>query len=450
MQRSNLGSEEISVLVKRLALPSIVAQLVNLLYNIVDKIFVGHMQENAAISLAGLGVSAPLILLISAFSACVSGGGGPLSAIAMGKDNHEEAERILGASCFLLTVFSIFITTFALIFRLPLLKLFGATEGILPYAEAYSSVYILGTIFVMISIGLNAFITAQGQPRVAMISLVLGAITNVILDPIFIFVFEMGVKGAAFATVISQAFSASFVFNFLRSRESIIRLKKEYFRFDLPLIKKILSLGLSGFVMVGTESAVSIAFNRGLSMYGTDLHIGTMAIMNSAMQLLTMPVNGFVNGIQPIVSFNYGAKKYDRVKKTLKIMLIVGTIYTVLYCLFVYINPGAVAALFTKDMELKRLVEKLLPIFMAGLFPFGIQMCARSFFVGTGNAKTSLLIATLRKVLLLIPLIIILAKFFSVMGVIYAEPISDIISVTVAGILFAVHVRKLGKEEKKL
>lgn len=447
MQRSDLGKEEIGILVKRLAIPSIVAQLVNLLYNIVDRIFVGHMETNAAISLAGLGVSAPLLLLISAFSTFVSGGGGPLSAISMGRNDYKEAEKILGTSCFLLTVFSIFITIFATIFRLPLLKMFGATERILPFADAYSSIYILGTLFVMIALGLNVFITAQGKSRVAMISVVLGAITNIIVDPIFIFVFEMGVRGAAIATVISQAFSACFVFNFLRSKDSNIRLKKEYFKFDLPIIKKILSLGVSGFVMVGTESAVSVVFNRGLSMYGTDLHIGAMAIMNSAMQLLTMPVNGFVNGVQPIVSFNYGAKKYDRVKKALKIMLVVGTTYTLLYCLFVYINPGAVAALFTKDNELKLLVEKLLPIFMAGLFPFGIQMCAQSFFVGTGNAKTSLFIATLRKVILLIPLSIILPKFFSVMGVIYAEPISDIISVIVAGILFAVNVRKLGRGE---
>ena len=444
-QNSKMGTEKIGSLMLRLSIPSIIAQIINVLYNIVDRIYVGHIKEVGPIALTGLGVSAPLILIISAFSMFVGGGGAPLAAIALGKNDKEEAEKILGTGVVILTALSIILTVVVFIFKEPLLYMFGASDSTYPYANVYTSIYLLGTIFVQFALGLNLFITCQGQTKIAMLSVLIGAVTNIILDPILIFGFDMGVMGAAIATVFSQALSAIFVIRFLTSKRSIIRIKKEYLKIDLGIAKKTVSLGVSPFVMQVTESAILIVFNNGLLKYGGDIYVGAMTIMQSVMQLLTIPVQGFTQGVQPIISFNFGAKKYDRMNKTIKLSMRITLGTTLAYYALVFLFPQLFAGVFTSQAELTELVTKILPVFMGGMWLFGIQMSAQMFFVGTGQALKSLFIALLRKVLILIPLALFLPRYFGVMGVFYSEPIADIISATTSGILLYFSLKQVNK-----
>lgn len=442
-QNTSMGSEKISKLMLRLSLPTIIAQVINVLYNIVDRMYVGHIPEVGADSLTGLGVSAPLILIVSAFSMFVGGGGAPLAAIALGKNDKEEAETILGTGTVILTFISIVLTMGVLILKEPLLYLFGASEVTFPYANEYTTIYLFGTIFVQFALGLNLFITCQGQTKVAMFSVLVGAITNIILDPILIYGFDMGVKGAAIATVFSQALSAAFVVSFLTSKKSIIRIRLKYLKLNINYAIKTISLGISTFTMQVTESAILIVFNNGLLKYGGDLYVGAMTIMQSVMQLLTIPISGFTQGIQPIVSYNYGAGQYDRVKETMKLSLKIIVSATTGYYVLVFFFPQLFAGLFTAESALINLVVKILPIFMGGMWLFGVQMTSQMFFVGTGQAGKSLFIALLRKVILLIPMAIILPNFFGVMGVFYSEPIADIISATTSGCLLYFSLKKL-------
>ncbi|NLJ96212.1 MAG: MATE family efflux transporter [Clostridiales bacterium] len=444
-QDSKMGNEKIGSLMLRLSIPTIIAQIINVLYNIVDRMYVGHIEEIGPIALTGLGVSAPLILIISAFSMFVGGGGAPLAAIALGKSDKEEAEKILGTGVVILTGLSILLTVIIFIFKEPLLYMFGASDITYQYANEYTTIYLFGTIFVQFALGLNLFITSQGQSKIAMLSVLIGAITNIILDPILIFVFNMGVRGAAIATVLSQALSAFFVVRFLCSKKSLIRIKKEHLRLDLDIAKKTIALGVSPFSMQVTESAILIVFNNGLLKYGGDLYVGAMTIMQSVMQLLTVPVSGFTQGVQPIISFNFGAKKYDRMKETMKLSLMVTLGTTLGYYMLVLLFPNVFARLFTSQAELSDLVAKVLPIFMGGMWLFGIQMSAQMYFVGTGQALKSLFIALLRKVFLLIPLALLLPRFFGVVGIFYSEPIADIISASTSGVLFFFSMKKINK-----
>lgn len=440
---TRLGTESIPKLMFQLAVPSVVAQLINVLYNIVDRIYIGRIPEVGHLALTGVGVTFPILTLISAFSSFVGAGGAPLAAISLGKGEHKRAEQILGNSFSMLLIFSVALTMIFQLSKEPLLYMFGASEHTIGYAVDYITIYLWGTIFVQIALGLNLFITSQGQARIAMLSVLIGAVINIILDPICIFVLDMGVQGAAIATVFSQAVSAAWVLHFLYSKKSSIRIRSCYMKLSGKIVKSISMLGVSPFIMSATESAISIVLNHGLQTYGGDLYVGSMTILQSVMQLLSIPIGGFTQGVQPIISYNFGAEKFDRVKKTAKLLISFTFLLSFSFTLLTLLFPGAFGALFTSQTELLDLVKKVMPIYMFGMLIFGLQNGCQSIFLGLGQAKISIFLALLRKVFLLIPLAIILPRFFGVMGIYYSEPIADITSATTAIILFLVSIRKI-------
>lgn len=444
---NRLGTENITRLMISLAIPSVLAQIVNVLYNIVDRIYIGRIPGVGAVALTGVGVTFPIITIISAFSGFASGGGAPLAAIALGQGDRKRAERILGNCVSMLLFFTVILMAFFFVFQKPLLYVFGASDNTIGYSSTYISIYLLGTVFVELAVGLNTFISAQGQARTAMFSVLIGAVVNIVLDPIFIFVFHMGVAGAAVATIISQALSAAWVLRFLCSEKSGIRLKKAGMKLDFSLIGQIMALGVSPFVMSATESAITIVMNHGLQVYGGDLYVGSMTILQSVLQLVFVPISGFTNGVQPIISYNFGAGKFDRVKMTIKRMISITFLAAFVYVVFAMLQPGLFARLFTTDEDLIALVKKVLPVYIAGMSVFGVQSGVQSSFLGLGQAKISLCIALLRKVILLIPLALILPRFFGVMGVYYAEPVADILSVLTASTLFLLNIRKILSKE---
>lgn len=443
-----LGIGEIKHLILKLAIPSVVAQIINILYNIVDKIYVGHLEGTQGFALAGLGICAPLILLIASFSMFVCGGGAPIAAIFLGEGKKEKSEVVLGVSLFLLLCNSIILTIVSFLFQDSLLRMFGAVGSLFPYAKAYFGIYLFGTVFVQIALGLNVFIVAQGKAKTAMLSISIGAICNIVLDPIFIFTLKMGVAGAAVATIISQALSAIFVLAVLISERSEIRLKRKNIRCHFSYTKKILALGVSPFIMQATESAITLVFNRQLLVYGNERYIAALAIMQSLMQLLVIPISGFTSGVQPIMSYNFGAKKYKRVIETIKYSLLMTLFITVIYNAFVALFPGKFAAIFTAEKELIHLVEQYLLTFMLGMWVFPVQMVTQTFLVGTNQPKASLFIAVLRKVLILIPLSLILPIYFGVNGIFSAEPIADITSVTISGMVLLFSIRGMLKKHQ--
>ena len=444
---NRLGTENITRLMISLAIPAVLAQIVNVLYNIVDRIYIGRIPGVGAVALTGVGVTFPIITIISAFSGFASGGGAPLAAIALGQGDRKRAERILGNCVSMLLFFTVILMAFFFVFQKPLLYVFGASDNTIGYSSTYISIYLLGTVFVELAVGLNTFISAQGQARTAMFSVLIGAVVNIVLDPIFIFVFHMGVAGAAVATIISQALSAAWVLRFLCSEKSGIRLKKAGMKLDFSLIGQIMALGVSPFVMSATESAITIVMNHGLQVYGGDLYVGSMTILQSVLQLVFVPISGFTNGVQPIISYNFGAGKFDRVKMTIKRMISITFLAAFVYVVFAMLRPGLFARLFTTDEDLIALVKKVLPVYIAGMSVFGVQSGVQSSFLGLGQAKISLCIALLRKVILLIPLALILPRFFGVMGVYYAEPVADILSVLTASTLFLLNIRKILSKE---
>ena len=444
---NRLGTENITRLMISLAIPSVLAQIVNVLYHIVDRIYIGRIPGVGAVALTGVGVTFPIITIISAFSGFASGGGAPLAAIALGQGDRKRAERILGNCVSMLLFFTVILMAFFFVFQKPLLYVFGASDNTIGYSSTYISIYLLGTVFVELAVGLNTFISAQGQARTAMFSVLIGAVVNIVLDPIFIFVFHMGVAGAAVATIISQALSAAWVLRFLCSEKSGIRLKKAGMKLDFSLIGQIMALGVSPFVMSATESAITIVMNHGLQVYGGDLYVGSMTILQSVLQLVFVPISGFTNGVQPIISYNFGAGKFDRVKMTIKRMISITFLAAFVYVVFAMLRPGLFARLFTTDEDLIALVKKVLPVYIAGMSVFGVQSGVQSSFLGLGQAKISLCIALLRKVILLIPLALILPRFFGVMGVYYAEPVADILSVLTASTLFLLNIRKILSKE---
>ena len=446
--RSFLGTEPIGKLLLKLALPSVIAQVINMLYNIVDRIYIGHIPETGSLALTGLGLCLPLILIVSAFAALVGSGGAPRASIAMGKGDYKEAEQIMG-NCFTLQIIiSVILTVILYVYCKPLLLLFGASENTIGYAVDYMKIYSLGTLFVQFTLGMNMFITAQGFATISMTTTIVGAISNIILDPIFIYIFNMGVKGAAIATVISQALSAIWIISFLFGKKTSLKIKKEYLPLKASVILPVITLGLATFIMQSTESIISICFNSSLQKYGGDLAVGAMTICSSVMQFAMLPLNGLGQGAQPITSYNFGAKNKERVRGAFKLLLKVELIYAVTLWLCVMVFPGAFARIFTSEEALAVYTTPLLRIYMAITGLFAIQMACQNTFTSIGYAKSSIMVACMRKIVLLIPLIYLLPAIISsnkVLAVYLAEPIADLLSVTFCTILFASQFKKAMK-----
>ena len=439
-----LGTLPIGRLLAKLAVPSMAAQLINMLYNVVDRIYIGNIPDIGAMALTGVGVTFPILLLVSAFAAFSGMGAAPLASIQLGAGDRPGAERILGNSLTMLLVTAAVLTAVFSIWKEPILYAFGASDNIIGYAVDYISIYLLGTVFVQLALGLNAFISAQGNATTAMLSVLIGAVLNIVLDPIFIFVLGMGVRGAALATILSQAVSALWVLSFLCSKRSVIRIRLANMKPCGRIVGRIASLGVAPFIMQSTESLVNITLNTGLQRFGGDLYVGSMTIMQSIMQMLVMPVNGISQGAQPIMSYNYGAKNYARVRETFRLLLKITMGVTVVCCLLLVLFPGVPARLFTQEQALIDLVVKTMPIFFAGIWAFGAQMACQTTFMALGQAKTSLFLALLRKIILLIPLAIILPRITgSVLGIYVAEPIADIVASCTTLTLFLARRKKL-------
>ena len=432
-------------LVFKMAMPAVAAQLVNLLYGIVDRIYIGHIPDIGTDALAGVGVTTSIILLISAFSAIVGGGGAPLAAIALGQNDRERAGKILANGVLLLVVFTVVTSFAAYVFMEPLLLFTGASEHTLGYAVDYLSVYLAGTIFVELSTGLNTFINAQGRPAVAMWSVLIGAALNILLDPLFIFVFGMGVKGAAVATVISQACSAVWVIGFLTSGRASLRLEWRYMRPDRRIIMSVVGLGMSPFIMAGTESLVGFVLNSSLEYFG-DIYVSTLTVLQSAMQFGSVPLTGFAQGFVPVAGYNYGHGNKERVKQCFKVVLTVMFSFNFVLIVLMILFPSVVSSAFTTDERLISTVEDVMPVFLAGMTIFGLQRACQNMFVALGQAKVSVFIALLRKVFLLIPLALILPHFMGVMGVYAAEGISDATAAICCTVIFAIQFPKILKK----
>ena len=439
-----LGTEPIGKLLVKLAVPTVVAQLVNMLYNIVDRIYIGHMPGDGSLALTGVGVCLPLIMIISAFAALVASGGAPRASIAMGKGDHDLAEKLLGG-CFTLQIFiSAILTAVMLIWSRDLLLMFGASENTIGYAADYMRIYAIGTLLVQLTLGMNAFITAQGFATTGMLTVLIGAVANIALDPLFIYGLGMGVRGAALATVISQGLSCVWVICFLRGKKTLLRLKRENLLVSPRLILPCVALGLAAFIMQSSESIISVCFNSSLLRYGGDVAVGAMTILSSVMQFAMLPLQGIAQGAQPISSYNYGARNADRVRQTFRLLLRVCLAYSVVLWAGIMLFPRGFAGIFTPDAELLDFTARALRIYCAMLFLFGIQIACQMTFVSIGNAPCSILVAVLRKFVLLLPLIFLLPSLLpdKVTAVYLAEPVADVIAVTCTALLFSRQFKK--------
>lgn len=443
-----LGTEPIGRLMVRLAIPTVIAQLVNMLYNIVDRIYIGHMPGDGSLALTGVGVCMPLIIIVSAFAAFVSSGGAPRASISMGRGDMEGAERILGGCVTLQIGISAVLTVVMLVWNRDLLMIFGASENTIAYASDYMNIYALGTVFVELALGLNAFITAQGFATAGMLTVLIGAVMNIALDPLFIFALNMGVRGAALATVISQGISCVWVVAFLRGKKTILRIKPQNLTRGLRLLPPCIALGAAAFIMQASESVLSMCFNASLLKYGGDIAVGAMTILTSVQQFAMMPLQGIAQGAQPITSYNYGARNSDRVKKSFKLLLTVSLTYTVILWACVMFAPGAFARLFTTSAELIEFTTRAMRIYCGAMFFLGIQISCQMTFVSIGNAPCSIIVAVLRKFVLLIPMIYILPHFIAdqTSAVYMAEPIADLIAVTFTVVMFTTQFRKALKK----
>ncbi|MCU7210914.1 MATE family efflux transporter [Turicibacter sanguinis] len=445
-QSTDLGKDPIGRLLLKLATPAIIAQLVNVLYNIVDRIFIGRIQDGD-LAMAGVGVAFPIIMLISATSALIGMGGAPLAAIKMGKQDHDGAEKIISNSLSTLMIISVLLMTLLLIFKEPILLAFGASSQTLGYANDYLTIYLLGTIFVQIALGMNPFINTQGFAKIGMLTVLVGAIFNIVLDPIFIFGLNLGVKGAAIATITSQFVSAIWVLKFLFGKQSILKIQKRYLKPELNVILPILALGVSPFIMQATESLVLISLNNQLSRFGGDLAVSAMTIISSINQIIFLPLMGLASGAQPIISYNFGANQFDRVKKTFKLLLTVCLVYTTVMCVSLELAPHIFVNIFNDKPELVEITSHSIRIFFAGIFIFGAQSACQQTFLALGQAKISLVLALLRKMILLVPLIFILpattASFISPLDAVFlAEPIADIIAALTTFTCFIIFYHK--------
>lgn len=443
-----LGTEPIGGLLAKLALPTVAAQLINMLYNIVDRIYIGHIPGEGAMALTGVGVCMPIIMVVSAFASLVGYGGSPRASIYMGKNDQKTAESILGNCFALLVLISLGLTAVLLAWSRPLLLTFGASENTIGYAVSYMNIYACGTLFVQLTLGMNAFITAQGFAKTGMLSVLIGAVCNIVLDPVFIFVFDMGVPGAALATILSQAVSCIWVLAFLFGKKTVLRIRRENLRLSAPVILPCVALGLATFIMQTSESILSVCFNSSLLKYGGDIAVGAMTILSSVMQFAMLPLQGLGQGAQPIISYNYGAGNGKRVKDAFFLLLKCSVIYSLLLWLSVELAPHLFAGIFTSNPELVEFSSGALRIYMAGMFLFGVQMACQMTFNSLGNAKASIAVAVVRKFVLLIPLIYAMPLLFSsspeaqTRAIYMAEPIADILAVTFTATLFYFQFRK--------
>lgn len=439
-----LGTAPIGKLLLKLSIPTVIAQLINMLYNIVDRIYIGHIPGEGSLALTGVGVCMPIIMIISAFAALVSSGGAPRASIYMGKQEEESAEKILGNCFSLQIIISLILTAVLLIWSKDLLLAFGASENTIGYATDYMQIYAFGTLFVQLTLGMNSFITAQGFTTVSMVSVVIGAVCNITLDPVFIFGFHMGVKGAALATILSQGISMIWVVLFLCGSKTQLHLQTKYMRLESKVILPCVALGLAAFIMQASESIVSVCFNSSLLRYGGDIAVGAMTILTSVMQFAMLPLQGIAQGAQPISSYNYGAKNADRVKKTFRLLVITCFVYSTLLWTAVELIPKAFVIIFISDADLITFSASMLRIYLGGLCLFGIQVACQMTFTSLGKAVNSIVVAVVRKFVLLIPLIYIVPHIVSdpTTGVYMAEPIADVIAVTFTSVLFAVQFKK--------
>ena len=443
-QEVDLGKEPVGHLLFILAVPAITSQVVNALYNMVDRMYIGHIPEVGSAALTGVGVCFPIIMIISAFAYLFGMGGAPRASIFMGKKDNDTAEKILGNCTTSLMIIAVLLTVLVLIFQEPLLYLFGASENTIGYAMDYMTIYAIGTIFVQLTLGLNAFISAQGFSKISMLTVVIGAVTNIVLDSIFIFGLNMGVQGAAVATVMSQALSAIWAFWFLSGKNTILKLKRENLKINFHILLPCIALGVAPFAMQATESVLVLCFNSSLLKYGGDLAVGAMTILSSVMQFAMLPMQGLTQGGQPIISYNYGAKQGDRVQKAFKLQTISCFSYSSILWLLIMIFPSLFVAIFTSDPQLTEITIWALRIYMAGVLLMGIQISCQQTFIAFGNSKKSAFLAVFRKILVLIPLIYILPMFISdqVFAVFLAEPIADTIAVLTTSTMFYFEMKK--------
>lgn len=445
-----LGTEPIKKLLFKLAVPTVVAQLINMLYNIIDRVYIGHMPENSALALTGVGVCMPLILVVAAFAALVSSGGAPRASIHMGKKDYAMAEHILGNCLSLLIAISVVLTTILLLFGRDLLLLFGASENTIGYAASYMNVYAIGTFFVQLTLGLNMFITAQGFAKTGMLTVLIGAVINIVLDPVFIFGLHMGVQGAALATILSQAVSCIWCLVFLCGKKTYLRIRRKYLPLKRQIIIPCVTLGLAAFIIQVSESIIAVCFNASLLKYGGDIAVGAMTICTSTMQFAMLPMQGIGQGSQPMASYNYGAKNAARVKETFSLLLKVCMTYSIILWLAIMLFPGLFGRIFTGDPVLIGYATTALRIYCAGMFLFGIQIACQLTFTSIGNAPCSIIVAVVRKFILLIPLIYIVPGIGILenraLDVYLAEPIADVIAITFTSILFHSQFRKALKK----
>ena len=443
-----LATEPIGKLLFKLSIPTVVAQLINMLYNIVDRIYIGHIPGDGSLALTGVGVCMPIIMLVSAFAALVSSGGAPRASIFMGEKDNESAEKTLGNCFSLQIVVSVILTAVLLIWNKDLLLAFGASENTIGYATDYMSIYTIGTLFVQMTLGMNTFITAQGFTTVSMVSVIIGAVCNIVLDPIFIFGFQIGVKGAALATIISQMLSCVWIISFLCGKKTLLKLKKENLKLRADIILPCIALGTAAFVMQSSESVISVCFNSSLLKYGGDIAVGAMTIMTSVMQFAMLPLQGIAQGAQPITSYNFGAKNAGRVKKTFRLLLITCLTYSIALWAAVMIAPEVFVKIFTSDASLAQFAAPMLRIYLGGLGLFGIQIACQMTFTSLGKAANSIVVSVVRKFVLLLPLIYIMPSLLAdkTQAVYMAEPVADIIAVTFTAILFTFQFKKALKE----
>ncbi|MDO4744993.1 MAG: MATE family efflux transporter [Bacillota bacterium] len=443
-QQITLGTAPVGKLLLKLAIPTITAQIVSVLYNMVDRMFIGHIQDVGATALTGVGVCLPIIVIAASFAALTAAGGAPRASIFMGKNENDTAEKILGNCAAAVTLTGLIITAVFLLWGRDLLWLFGASENTIEYAWDYMSIYSIGTVFVLVSLGLNSFITAQGFTIISMISILIGCVTNIILDPIFIFALGWGVKGSALATVVSQALSAAWVIKFLTGKKTILRIKRKNLKMSPKIYLPCVALGLSPFVMQSTEGLITICFNFSLLKYGGDMAVGAMTILCSIMQLSMLPLTGLAQGAQPIISFNFGAGNYDRVKKAFFVLLKVSIVYGIVIWALSVFTPDLLVSIFTSDTGLREYAAPVLRIYMATSLVFSLQCACQQTFLALGNAKTSLFLAALRKIFLLIPLIFILPMFMDPkdIAVFTAEPVADLLAVIATTTLFFRYFKK--------
>ncbi len=455
-EKDFLAKEPLGKLLMRLALPTVAAQLINMLYNIVDRMYIGHIPKEGALALTGVGVCMPLIMLVSAFAALVGNGGAPRASIFMGKGDKEKAEKTLG-NCFAMQlIISVVLTVILLLWNRNMLLAFGASGNTIEYATQYMNIYSIGTIFVQLTLGMNAFITAQGFAKTGMLSVLIGAVVNIILDPIFIFGLKMGVRGAALATVISQACSCIWILTFLFGKKTTLRIKKDNMGLKKEIILPCLALGSSMFIMQSSESIISVCFNSSLLKYGGDIAVGAMTILTSVMQFAMLPLQGVGQGAQPIISYNYGAGNKERVKGAFWLLLKSSLVYSTLLWGMVMLFPQVFAAMFTSDSALIVFTKDALRIYMASMLLFGIQIACQMTFMSIGNAKSSIIVAVMRKFILLLPLIYIVPHIWTsnqTMAVYLAEPIADFFAVTFTAVLFYFQFRKvlteMGRKKSK-